>query len=511
MDPLRQNKLDEALVKIIAYDYQPFSIVEDKGFREFLKTVDPSYTLPSWKTLSQALLPNMYEKLRAEVFVKIKNASAVCLTTDCWTSVTSTSYMSVTCHYVQDFVMTSHLLDCFVLTDRHTSAHLLSELKRVANEWGVSDKVVACVTDNARNIVAAVGDQLHWDHIPCFAHVLNLIVRAALKEIQDILQKIKAVVEYFQRSTVASDKLKAIQQQMGQEQLCLRQDVATSWNSTYYMLKRFIEVKDPAIFTLVLINAPVSALSTEECEIVQETVDILKPFEEVTVEVSTERFVTASKVILMARGLQRIVARHQRNPSVHEPVQKLVDSLMSDRFSKVEQIEKLGDATCLDPRFKKQAFVNNMAADDAVKRITAAAAHIHPSHTEEVEGQDPAAAASTGAMVWEDFDKTVINTRPSSSTDASTSSSSTAAMMEMRAYLAEPLLSRGSDPLAWWRMCSPVYKTLCEVMKTRLCIVATSVPSERIFSKTGQNITDRRNHLSPSKVRELVFLNANLP
>ncbi|XP_028296828.1 zinc finger BED domain-containing protein 4-like [Gouania willdenowi] len=514
MDPLRQSKLDEALVKMIASDYQPFSIVEDKGFKEFTKTLDPSYTLPSRKTLSQTLLPKMYGKIRAELLEKIKNAPAVCLTTDCWTSVTTTSYMSVTCHYVQDFAMTSHLLDCFVLTDRHTSAHLASELKRVADEWGVSDKVVACVTDNASNIVAALRDHLHWDHIPCFAHVLNLVVRAALREVQGTVHKIKAVVEYFHRSTVASDKLKATQQQMGQEQLRLKQDVVTRWNSTFYMVKRFIDVKDPVISTLALINAPLSTLSTEEWEIAQETADILKPFEEVTVEVSAERFVTASKVILMARGLQRIVARHQRSPSVHEPIKKLVDSLMSEmqkRFSKVEHIEKLADATCLDPRFKKQAFVNSKAAEDTVKRITAAAAHNHPSHSEEEESQNPSVAASTGAMFWEDFDERVASTRASTSSDSATSSTSTAAMMEMRAYLAEPLLSRSSDPLAWWRMCSPVFKTLCEVMKTRLCIVATSVPSERVFSKTGQIITDRRNRLSPSKVRQLVFLNANLP
>ena len=175
---------------------------------------------------------------------------------------------------------------------------------------------------------------------------------------------------------------------------------------------------------------------------------------------------TASKVILMARGLQRIVANHQRNPSINEPVQKLVDSLMAEmqkRFSKVEQIEKLAEATCLDPRIKKQAFVNNKAADDAVKRVTATAAHHHPGHSEEQEeeeeeGQDPAAAASAGAMFWEDFDERVANPRASTSSDSATSSISTAAMMEMRAYLAEPLLPRTSDPLAWWRMCSPVFK-----------------------------------------------------
>jgi hypothetical protein len=70
MDPLRQTKLDEALIKMIACDYQPFSIVEEKGFKDLSKTLDPSYTLPSRKTLSQALLPKMHGKLTAELLKK---------------------------------------------------------------------------------------------------------------------------------------------------------------------------------------------------------------------------------------------------------------------------------------------------------------------------------------------------------------------------------------------------------------------------------------------------------
>jgi len=101
-------------------------------------------------------MPRLFEKLRADIMNKIKTASAVYLTTDCWTSLTTISYMAVTCHFIEDFQMTSYLLDCFVLTDRHTATHLASELKRVTNEWGVIDKIVACVTDNASNIVSAL-------------------------------------------------------------------------------------------------------------------------------------------------------------------------------------------------------------------------------------------------------------------------------------------------------------------------------------------------------------------
>lgn len=47
-------------------------------------------------------------------------------------------------------------------------------------------------------------------------------------------------------------------------------------------------------------------------------------------------------------------------------------------------------------------------------------------------------------------------------------------------------------------------------MTTILSVPATSVPCERIFSKTGQIISERRNRLSHNKVEKIIFLNANL-
>lgn len=55
-------------------------------------------------------------------------------------------------------------------------------------------------------------------------------------------------------------------------------------------------------------------------------------------------------------------------------------SEMTRRFGRVELIEKPAGATCLDPRFKKQAFVNHQAAEETVKRVTAA---INPTQREE--------------------------------------------------------------------------------------------------------------------------------
>ena len=45
--------------------------------------------------------------------------------------------------------------------------------------------------------------------------------------------------------------------------------------------------------------------------------------------------------------------------------------------------------------------------------------------------------------------------------------------------------------------------------ETHLCMMATSVPSERIFSKCGQLISERRSRLKPKNVEMVIFLHAN--
>jgi len=101
--------------------------------------------------------------------------------------------------------------------------------------------------------------------------------------------KVKSVVEYVNRSTVATERLKATQKQMGLEELRLKQDVITRWNSTYYMLKRFWLQKEAIIATIALVNPSLPTLTLDEWDMIKDVCEILKPFEEVTV--SGERYV----------------------------------------------------------------------------------------------------------------------------------------------------------------------------------------------------------------------------
>lgn len=90
--------------------------------------------------------------------------------------------------------------------------------------------------------------------MPCLAHGINLIAQSGLSDIQNIHKKVKNIIEFFKRSTKSYIKLKQTQTQMGQPLLKLIQDVATRWNSTYDMFQRCIDIKDPLISTIALID-----------------------------------------------------------------------------------------------------------------------------------------------------------------------------------------------------------------------------------------------------------------
>lgn len=85
-----------------------------------------------------------------------------------------------------------------------------------------------------------------------------------------------------------------------------------------------------------------------------------------------------------------------------------------------------------------------------------------------------------------------------------------AGILELDRYIAEPLLKRTEDPLVWWNERKLIYPKLYQLVCRRLCVVATSVPCERIFSKAGMVLTERRSRLTTDKVEKLLFLNHNL-
>jgi len=81
---------------------------------------------------------------------------------------------------------------------------------------------------------------------------------------------------------------------------------------------------------------------------------------------------------------------------------------------------------------------------------------------------------------------------------------------EVNDYSDEAVVPTDTDVLQWWKLRQSRYLSLANLAKSYLCVCATSVPSERIFSKSGYICNIHRSRLLPENVNLLVFLSANL-
>ena len=80
------------------------------------------------------------------------------LTTDFWTSNNNESYCGKTGQWIDcDWKLTSVTLGCLHVEERHTAVNVASLYSQFADEWHISDKIRCIMTDNARNMVAAIG------------------------------------------------------------------------------------------------------------------------------------------------------------------------------------------------------------------------------------------------------------------------------------------------------------------------------------------------------------------
>ena len=125
-----RQQIDSKILDLCIYDYQPFSIVEDKGFKALLKLLCPRYVLPNRRAISATMLPAEYEKTMVDVIETCKDIRKCCLTTDCWSSRNNESFIAVTVHYInEEFQFKSVLLGCSQFDESHTSVNLAKQIK----------------------------------------------------------------------------------------------------------------------------------------------------------------------------------------------------------------------------------------------------------------------------------------------------------------------------------------------------------------------------------------------
>lgn len=98
----KSKKIDEQLGIMIAKEYQPFSLVKNKEFIKFVSLLNPSYFLPSRKTVSNNIIPQILESTKQKVKQSLKNPQFIAMSTDGWTNINNESYVAITVHFIDN-------------------------------------------------------------------------------------------------------------------------------------------------------------------------------------------------------------------------------------------------------------------------------------------------------------------------------------------------------------------------------------------------------------------------
>ena len=179
---IRAQQITKAIGVMIALDMRPFSIVENKGFRDLISLLEPRYKIPNRKFFSLEIIPKLYENVKNFIvssydFGNIRSS----FTTDFWSSINGDSYMSLTVHFIDaKFQRVNLALETLPYSKNHTAIEISNSLKEVLFNWGLNTKdSLYFVHDNASNISLAI-ELLGHTSIYCANHTLQLVVKDAL-------------------------------------------------------------------------------------------------------------------------------------------------------------------------------------------------------------------------------------------------------------------------------------------------------------------------------------------
>ncbi|GJX35782.1 zinc finger BED domain-containing protein RICESLEEPER 2-like protein [Tanacetum coccineum] len=280
-----QEKCRKSIARMCIKDNQPFSIVDDEGFREFVWDLNCEFKIPSRWTVARDCL-SLFQEEKIKLKHLLKNQT-VCLTTDTWTSVQNYNYMCLTAHWIDEKWNLKKKILNFCQIANHKGVTIGKLVYRCLQDWGI-DRVFTITVDNASSNDGAIkflktllkGPNSVLDckylHLRCCAHIINLVVREGLEEHITSVDKIRNAVRYLRSSP---GRLTSFEESVEFEKIdCGRKpclDVDTRWNSTFLMLETALKFQS-AFDRLQVIDPNYRSYFRNEVEDVRREVLVLE-------------------------------------------------------------------------------------------------------------------------------------------------------------------------------------------------------------------------------------------
>ncbi|KAL4309888.1 hypothetical protein GQ457_01G012950 [Hibiscus cannabinus] len=531
-----QEKIREALARMVIVDELPFSFVEREGFRMFCKVAIPDFNPPSRATITRDCYALFIEK-RKTLKDFFKNLSSrVCLTTDTWTSAQNLSYMCLTAHFIEDTWKLHKMIINFCPIAGHSGELIGRTIEKCLLEWGLK-RILTITVDNASSNDLAIKYLKQivnlWDvsvldaqflYMRCVSHILNLVVKDGLKDVDDSVMKVRADVKYLRSSPARLQKFRSCAEEENinsKSLVCL--DIETRWNYTYSMLKSalvfrrvFKNMKTKCIPYTKELRKVGDPPDDEDWDKVTVFLPFLEIFYEVTLSFSGSRYVTGNNFVEEIFDIGYTINRYLDDSNLGI---RSMASQMKMKFDKywanVNNVNVLMFiALVLDPRHKlryvewivrrsydpSNSFVLCQRIKDTLTTLFDLYASSQPSapqmkfcSMDDVGHGDGGIRKLKGTNLRKDF-VTEVELFDTSETT------------ELEKYLGDKCVRESDDfdILSWWSMQTMNYPILMRMARDVLAILVSTVASESAFSTRGRVLDSFRTSLTPKLVEALI-------
>lgn len=230
---------------------------------------------------------------------------------------------------------------------------------------------------------------------------------------------------------------------------------------------------------------------------------MLKPFETITAEISGEKYPTISKVIPMIYLLRGKINELNPESDIGKHLKKYILQEITTRFSNIENNKHYAIATILDPRFRKLYFENQLSCCNAIHKINEMLKNVTKNERVDVENQASVRTKVDSTSLWSTHSSLVAKANDLISKNDTGSDLHS----QLKNYLSQDILPLEINPIQYWISLGTT-SNLSKIALKYLSTIATSVPSERLFSRTGNIMLDNRNRLKGDRLCRLLFLSS---
>ncbi|KAK6134375.1 hypothetical protein DH2020_031882 [Rehmannia glutinosa] len=455
----RRSQLDLARM-IIMHGY-PLGMVEDIGFRMFVRNLQPLFDFGTVSGV-EADCMEIYKKEKQRVYEELdKLPGKVSLSADRWATNGGTEYLCLIAHYIDDSWELKKKILNFLVIDSSQAEDMLSELIMTSlRNWDIDRKLFSLTIDNHNTydkIVSRIRDQLCQHRflmcegqlfdVRCAASTVKILVQDVLETSREITSKVRETVRYVKGSRATQEKFNEIVQLVGINwQKCLSIDNPFQWNSTYMMLEAALEYKEA--FPQLQEHDPDFSMcpSGIDWDRLRAITSILKFFHE-------------------------LIEWCQKSDDFISSLALKLKSKFDEYWKKCSLIMAI--AAILDPRFKMKLVeyyypqIYGDSAPDCIDIVSNCMKALYSGHAIysplAAHGQS-SASESSGSIVKDrltGFDRFLNETSLSQNTKS-----------DLDKYLEEPLFPRSVDfnILNWWKVHEPRYPVLSMMARNILGI-----------------------------------------